>query len=530
VAKLRPVAVKDLSLADVAAERARRAGGLKLVDFSDGDAFPKQTAFLRDPSRFKLALCTRRAGKTEAAAIDLLEVAQNQPGSVGIFFGRTRMSAKNVIWRILRRRIERHHLTCSINKTELSIEFPNGSLIFLAGVDATTDERDKYLGMPLSRVYIDECASHRQDLTDLVCGVLMPALVDYDGTLVLLGTPGNFTKGLFFRLSIGRPLPEDPLCSVHKWTAYDNPSLVKVNGKMRRICDLWKAEIEKIGRETPMRLLTPLYKQHYEGVWVIDDAKRVYFFDDALNTYDKVPKDKEWTYVLGVDMGYEDDSAFVIHAFSKLDPILYTIYSYKEKKMDITAVAEHIKSKILSKWPIDVIVVDGSAKQAVQEIIKRHGLEMIASDKKDKDKFIALLDAELRQGLVKLQKDACLPLIDEMCGLIWADPKPGSVVRKEHPGCDNHACDAFYYGWRYTFSYLGRNPEPEVVAGSPKWLAMQANALLDDAKKQHAKQAIMKAADDWGVAPKAPTRLEQAMEEASGGYNDWGVPQSFFDG
>ncbi len=529
MAKLAPVPVKDLTLSDIVAERARRAGGVTVVDYSDGADFPKQTAFIRDPARFKLALCTRRAGKTEAAAIDLLEVSQNQPGSVGIFFGRTRMSAKNVIWRILRRRIERHGLVCTINKTELSIEFPNGSLIFLAGVDATTDERDKYLGMPLSRVYIDECASHRQDLTELVTGVLMPALVDYDGTLVLLGTPGNFTKGLFFRLSFGKPLPEDPLCSVHKWTAYENPSLLKVHGKMRRVCDLWAAEIEKIKRETPMRLLTPLYKQHYEGLWVIDDAKRVYFFDDTLNTYDKVPKDLEWVFILGVDMGYEDDSAFHVWAFSKKDPTLYGIYSFKKKKMDITAVANHIKEKILPKWPIDVIVVDGSAKQAVQEIVNRHGLEMIASDKRDKDKFIALMDAELRQGLIKVQKDVCMPLIDEWCGLIWADPKPGSVVRKEHPGCDNHLADASYYGWRYTYAYMGRVPAEAVVPGSPKWMALQANALLESAKKQHAKEQVMKAAEDWGYKPPG-TRLEEVAHVTAQDFNDWGVPQHFFDG
>lgn len=529
MAKLRPVAVKDLSLADVAAERARRVGGVILVDYSDGADFPHQTNFIRDPARFKLALCTRRAGKTQAAAIDLLEVSQNQPGSVGIFFGRTRMSAKNVVWRILRRLIEKHNLICTINKTELSIEFPNGSLIFLAGVDATTDERDKYLGMPLSRVYIDECASHRQDLTDLVCGVLMPALVDYDGTLVLLGTPGNFTKGLFFRLSYGKPLPEDPLCSVHKWTAYENPSLLKVNGKMRRVCDLWAAEIAKIKRETPMRCLTPLYKQHYEGLWVIDDAKRVYFFDDAINTYAKVPKDLDWVFVLGVDLGYEDDSAFHVWAFSKKDPLLYGIYSFKKKKMDITAVADHIKTKILTKWPIDVIVVDGSAKQAVQEIVNRHGLEMIASDKREKDKFIALYDAELRMGSVKLQKEACIDLIDEMCGLIWADPKPGSVMRKEHPGCDNHLCDAAFYGWRYTYSYMGRTPDAAIVVGSPKWMALQANQLLDSAKRQHDKEATARAADDWGIRPPG-TKLEQAVADAQADYTDWGVPTQFFEG
>src|SRR5690242_12291943 len=90
----------DLTPTELAAEKARRAQGAKVYDFTD-PKFDKQTAFIRDPARFKLALCTRRAGKTEGAARDLLQCALNVPGSVGIFFGRTRISAKNVIWRIL---------------------------------------------------------------------------------------------------------------------------------------------------------------------------------------------------------------------------------------------------------------------------------------------------------------------------------------------------------------------------------------------------------------------------------------------
>jgi len=504
----------ELSPDDLAAEKARRAAGARVYDFTD-PKFEKQTAFLRDPARFKLALCTRRAGKTEGAARDLLQCAMNVPGSVGIFFGRTRVSAKNVIWRILRKYIEKFSLAVDINKTELSISFTNGSQIFLAGVDATADERDKYLGMPLYRVYIDECASHRQDLYELVVGVVMPALVDHDGTVCLLGTPGNFTRGLFFRISQGTSDPDfpDPPCSVHKWTAFDNPYMAKK----------WAAEIEKIKVERPAFMLTPLFAQHYLGKWVVDDARRIYPFDDKLNLF-KLPLhvQKDWSYVIGVDLGYEDDSAFVVLAYSKQDPNVYVVYAHKKKRMDITAVANHTKDLLLRFGMQSVVVIDGAAKQSVMEMVKRHDLSLINAQKTEKAQFQALLAAEMGQGKVKIAAgELCNPLVDEICRLIKADPKPGQVIWKEHPGCANHLCDAFLYAWRYTHGYIGVEPEAPVDPQSPKGLASAAKALEEAAKLRYTKEEAARAAEDWGVQDMSPRG--QARQQA---VDDWGIPKT----
>lgn len=505
----------DLSPAELAAEKARRATGAKKYDFTD-PKFPAQTAFIRDPAKFKLALCTRRAGKTEGACRDLLECAVNVPGSVGIFFGRTRISAKNVAWRILRKYIDKFQLAVEINKTELSITFANGSQIFLAGVDATADERDKYLGMALYRIYIDECASHRQDLYELVCGVIMPALIDHGGTICLLGTPGNFTRGLFYRISSGIADDDmkDPPCSVHKWSAFDNPYMA----------DKWRAEIEKIRLERPSFMQTPLFAQHYLGKWVVDDARRIYPFDDKQNLFRMPLHEAKWTYVIGVDLGYEDDSAWVVLAFTKTDPNVYVVYTHKQKKMDITAVASHTKG-LLARFGLDsVVVIDGSAKQAVQEMVKRHDLSLIAAQKTEKAQFQAILAAELGQGRVKVASgELCNPLVDEICRLIKAEPKPGQTIWKEHPGCANHLCDAFLYAWRYTYGYLGQAPEAPAVPGTARFSAEEAAALLAQSKRQQLREAAI-AAEDWGTSPSsAGTLREQARALVA---DDWGLPKT----
>lgn len=506
----------DLSASDLAAEKARRAAGARVYDFTDPN-FPKQTEFLKDPARFKLALCTRRAGKSEGAARDLLQCAMNVPGSVGIFFGRTRLSAKNVVWRILRKYIDKFSLSVDINKTELSITFPNGSQIFLAGVDATADEREKYLGMALYRVYIDECASHRQDLYELVCGVIMPALVDHDGTVCLLGTPGNFTRGLFYRISSGGGTAEekqkDPPCSVHKWTAFDNPYMAKK----------WAAEIEKIKAERPMFMLTPLFAQHYLGKWVVDDERRIYPFDDKLNLFQPpLEPGHQWKYVIGVDLGWEDDSAFVVLAYAKTDPFTRVVYAHKKKNMDITSVANHVKA-LLDRYGQDsTVIVDNAAKQSVMEMVKRHDLSLIPASKTEKSQFQAILASELKEGKVKIAAgELCNPLVDEICRLIKAEPKPGQVVFKEHPNCANHLCDAFLYAWRYTFGFLGRTPEAPAVPGSVRYDAEQAAAMLEQTKKQQRAEAA-RAAEDWGIS--SPGGLRERLRAEVAEADDWGLP------
>lgn len=500
----------DLSPRELAAEKARRAAGARQYDFTD-PKFPAQTAFLRDPAKFKLALCTRRAGKSEGAARDLLQCAVNVPGSVGIFFGRTRLSAKNVVWRILRKYIDKFSLTCEINKTELSITFPNGSQIFLAGVDATADEREKYLGMALYRVYIDECASHRQDLYELVCGVIMPALVDHDGTVCLLGTPGNFTRGLFYRISSGQPDPNDPPCSVHRWTAYDNPYMAKK----------WAAEIAKIQEERPGFMLTPLYAQHYLGKWVVDDERRIYPFDDKVNLFQlPLEPSHDWKHVIGVDLGWEDDSAFVVLAYAKTDPFTRVVYCFKKKGMIISEVASHVKD-LLTRYGADsTVVIDNAAKQSVMEMVKRHDLSLIPAQKQEKSQFQAILASEMKEGKVKIAAgEGCNPLVDEICRLIKAEPKPGQVVFKEHPNCANHLCDAFLYAWRYTFGFLGRTPDPLVDPKSPRGLAQEAKRLEEQAKKAFDKLAAEKAADDWGI----PSDLRAQVRQQLASADDWGV-------
>lgn len=436
----------------VARELAKRAATV-LPKFFDG-SFKLQEDFIAHPSKFKALFCTRRFGKSYTGGLYLVKEAYETPGCTVLFIGLTRDSAKRILWRdILKPLNRRFKLKMRFNETSLSATLPNGSTIYLMGVDSSDDDKEKLLGQKYKLAVIDEAASYNINLRDLVYGVLKPAMADLGGTIVMLGTPGNVTKSLFFDVTTG----VEPGWHVIKATTFENPFMAK----------LWQQEIDELTRNQPYIIETPLYKQMYLGQWVIDTDALVYKFNAERNLYDVLPMHAtaDWQYVLGVDLGYEDDSAFVVVAFHSHDKVLYVADTYSAKHMDITDVAAKIK-EIKAKYNIYKVVVDNANKQAVEEIQKRHQLPLIPADKTGKADFIEIMNSELIQGYIKLQSRLCNKLADEWQNLVWREK---GIKREENPACANHLADACLYAWRFCYNYIGQKPVEKPAYGTPLW-------------------------------------------------------------
>lgn len=420
--------------------------------------FPQQQNFAKDPARLKALFCTRRAAKSYTAGLYMVYEALTNPGCNCLFIGLTRLSAKGIIWKDILKVIDNtFDLNADFNSTELTMTFPNGSVIWLTGVDADEDEMNKLLGKKYRLVCLDESSMYTINTRKLVYGILKPAVADHRGTICMMGTSSNFTQGLFF--DITKEL--EPGWSLHTWTAHDNPY----------VREQWKEELHEIETLRPLFKETPLYKQWYLNQWVIDTDKLVYKFNQDKNTFDSRPAHLSptgWSYVLGVDLGFEDDSAFVVCAFHERDHILYIVKTYNKSGMDLTDVANKIK-ELMSEYEIAKVIVDGANKQGVEEMRRRHGTPMEAADKQDKVTFIELLNAELIQAKIKINS-RCLNLINELMGLIWK--VTGDVIdlpKKEHPNLPNHLCDALLYSWRYCYSYMAEVPTKKPIMGTRAW-------------------------------------------------------------
>jgi hypothetical protein len=331
--------------------------------------FPLQSDFITNPAKLKALFATRRFGKSFTAAIYLIQEAINNPGCNCLYTALTRDSAKAILWKDCLKVLNlKHKLNIKFNETLLTATLPNGSIIYLMGVDSSEDDKNKILGRKFKLAVIDEAASFTIDLRELVYGILKPAMADLTGTICMVGTPGNLTKGLFYDITTGA----EPGWHLVKANTTDNPYMK----------DKWLKEINDLTVNHPGIQDTPMFKQMYLGQWVVDKDKLVYKFDYTKNTYLSLPlfNSESWQYFLGVDLGYEDASGFVIAAFHPYDKNLYIVDCIKRTKMDITDVATQI-NQLKTRYDIHKIIVDGANKQAVEEIRRRHQIPLTPADK-----------------------------------------------------------------------------------------------------------------------------------------------------
>jgi len=177
--------------------------------------FDKQLAFVQDPSPFKIAVCSRRSGKTVSCAAHLIDTAINNKGVVCVYITLSRNNAKKIVWKELKELNRKYQLQGQVNQTELTLSFPNGSAIYLSGAKDVS-EIEKFRGLAIKLCYIDEGQSFRAYLEALINDVIAPALMDYGGTLCLIGSPGAIPTGFFH--SCASP---DSTWSKHSWTYFD---------------------------------------------------------------------------------------------------------------------------------------------------------------------------------------------------------------------------------------------------------------------------------------------------------------------
>ena len=485
------MALSDADKLKISALRAelQRRGADTFIDHS----FTTQCDFIEDPSNLKLALCTRRAGKSYGAGVYLFKVARKIPGCAVLYLALTRESARGIMWNEVLKTIDREHgLGCTFKINALTCELSNGSTIYLLGADSSDEEKAKLLGRKFALVIVDEAASFTTDLTDLVYKTLKPAVADYRGTIAMIGTPSNFKSGLFYELTQGQD-PSTPGrwktrgWSGHRWSAFNNPHMAAK----------WQQEIDELLRDNPRAEETPWFKQMYYGTWVIDDDIKVYKYLPGRNDYDELPDYADqrgmWHRALGVDLGYNDESSFVSVAYHDCDPTLYVEDVEKESKLDLTDVAQRVKS-LSNVYNYDTVIVDGANKQGVMEMRKRHSLALTTADKRAKTDFIDLMNADFVRGSIRLSPRA-EALRAEYSELVWDEralKRAKDKKRVEHPACKNHAADAALYVWRACIPYLFSRKAPAPKVGSAQWYVDEAQrmeaAALEKLEEQKAEE------------------------------------------
>lgn len=143
---------------------------------------PKQYEIFHDNSRFKVAACGRRFGKSILATYVILLEALKEKGNY-FFVAPTFQQARQIIWEILKAKV-RNKLAKKINESRLEVTLINGSIISLKGADRA----DTLRGVSLSGLVMDEFATMREN-EEVWKQVLRPALSDRQGWALFISSP-----------------------------------------------------------------------------------------------------------------------------------------------------------------------------------------------------------------------------------------------------------------------------------------------------------------------------------------------------
>lgn len=473
------------------------------------DLFGHQQTVVDDPYRFKSVITPRRAGKTHTVGSYAFITALRKPGAIIPIVTLTLKSAKRLYWHdIILHFSDKYGLGLrerrgGLHHTNLEAYLENGSRIFLVGAETRT-EIEKLRGGSYDLVPVDECKSfHPGVFRELIDEVLIPATQDREGTILLIGTPGSILDGPFYEATYagytgedGNPItrdyyePEDfwkgdqePQWSRHHWTVKDNiavPHLWRealANKKRKR----WKDD-------------NPIWTREYLGQWVSSGDVMVYAYSRLLEedghdcrctwrpqhgpgfNRHGLPDSEDWQYILGMDLGYEDDCAIVVMAYSPTHDILYHCYDWKSNHLTVTQLGEKVQSVVdLFDGNIEAMVADTGnlSKMVIESLNEQYGFFFEAAEKREKADFIELLNSDLHSGTLKIMPDS--DLAHEWLMLQWdlGDKQKKYLARlgklKEHSMCPNHVSDAALYTWRYALHHFSREKIIEPVHGSSNW-------------------------------------------------------------
>ena len=454
--------------------------------------FDKQIEFFRGKgSRFRNAVCSRRAGKTVGIAADMIDAALEEGEANLLYITITQQQARAIIWSDLLKIVEEYELECRTDNVRLTISFPNKSKIYIAGAKDRT-EIEKFRGWKLKKCYIDECQSFRSYLKELINDIIIPALRDKRGQLYLTGTPGPVKAGVFFDYS------QSKNWKAHHWTAFDNPY-------MHSPPDLNLEEV--LQEERVIRGIDetdPSYIRETFGKWVEDKDALVFKFSKSKNIYDALPTDGEWNYIIGIDIGYNDSDAIAVIGYNTYHKRVYLVDEYVKNKQNITQLVGAINRYKEEYNPIRMVMDAGALGKKIQEELRmRHGLNIEAADKTRKVEFIELLNDDLRTEKFKAFKNS---LFEEDCMLVQWD-KDSKLRNPEKPKISDtyHSdiCDAVLYAWRECRHYLSEKPVIQPQRGT--------SAYMDELEAKEAYECEERKKDPYAF--EMEKRYEEDMEE-----------------
>lgn len=257
-------------------------------------------------SRFIVAVAARRSGKTVGVRARLLARALSTPNAMFGYCAPTLKQAKRLIWLPLMRDLRdpaASQFISHVNRSDLRIEFRNGSMLFVFGAEAPEGIRGGDPGW--TEFWCDEADDPNFDST-FFNEILEPALSDQEGTLGQIGSPKG--RGRLWReFRKGDSGSPDAMRDSHY-------STIQVTAAQAGI--IKAAELARAKAKLPARAYRQEYEASFEApIGVIYDE-----WDEKTHVIrGAVPVAEEFDSIIGmVDWGTANRGAMLIGGIDRI--------------------------------------------------------------------------------------------------------------------------------------------------------------------------------------------------------------------
>ena len=312
---------------------------------------------------------------------------------------------------------------CKINKTDLTIELPNGSLFLFKGLD--DPERIKSIAN-IDDIWVEECTEINDFDFDQLC-LRLRSKKPYNQVFCSFN-PVSKENWVFKRWF-------NPIDSSAR-TDIKDTMVLKTTYKDNKF--LPQSYIENLMQ---MEENNPVYFRIYAMGEFATLDKLIYTNWDVLNfNYKEILKKHPLSYaIFGLDWGYTNDpNAFVAAIINESSKELWIFDEFYKKGLTNDEIADEIICKGYRK---EVIICDSAEPKSIEELI-RLGISRAKPCVKGKDSII--------NGIQLLQQykihvlTSCVNIQEELKNYTWKKNKDGEYVNTPIDKY-NHLLDALRY-------------------------------------------------------------------------------------
>jgi hypothetical protein len=307
---------------------------------------PSQAAMLEglESHRFWTHISARRTGKSSAASV-LALAKLLEPGKQVIVVAPD-YNLSSIIWDYTTELIQVFGIeTKRLNLKDRVVRLINDSTFRLL----SANNRSSLVGRAAHLLIVDEAAIIPDD--EYFTRDLRPALSTYKGSRALfISTPRGKQNYLYNYWLRG----EDPNYS--EWGSGLYPW--HVNPALRQ------DDIDDAKRTLP----PTIFQQEYYCEWTSFEGQ-IYKVDDSVHLIDVkehlVPQDQRFTFIAGLDIGFRDDTAFVVLATDGENFIVVDEYVATE---GTTSSHAEIIGEMVEHWGVENIYIDSAAQQTKADL------------------------------------------------------------------------------------------------------------------------------------------------------------------